>query len=219
MWDDRAMADAGHPPPTRWEQTVTGDRWQVYADRFARHHAEGVDLSGEARFMDAMVPRCAAVLDAGCGTGRVAAALAAAGHRAVGVDKDAGLLEIARDRYPRDRYPGVRYLECDLLALDAGVLQREGAESVFDAVVVAGNVLVYVAPGTERGVLAALLELTAPGGRIVTGFATDRDYRVADLDADAQALGLAREFRFATWHLDPYTEDSDWSVTVLRRPA
>jgi SAM-dependent methyltransferase len=211
------MADAGYPPPTRWEQTVTGDRWKVYADRFAQHHADGVDLSGEARFVDALVPRCAAVLDAGCGTGRVAAALAAAGHRAVGVDKDAGLLEIARERYPREVYPGVKYLESDLLALDADLLAEHGAETAFDAIVVAGNVLVYVAPGTERDVLGRLVALTAPGGRIVTGFATDREYGVADLDADAEAVGLAREFRFATWHLDPFTAESDWSVTVLRR--
>lgn len=192
---------------------MTGDRWQVYADRFARHHAEGVDLSGEARFVDAMVPRHAAVLDAGCGTGRVAAALAAAGHRAVGVDKDTGLLAIARDRYP-----GVPYVESDLLALDAEVLARAGVEQRFDTVVVPGNVLVYVAPGTERGVLARLMALTAPGGRIVTGFATDRDYRVADLDADAAALDLTLECRFATWHLDPYTAESGWAVSVFRCP-
>ena len=42
-----------------------------------------------------------------------------------------------------------------------------------------------------------------PGGRIVAGFATDRDYAVADLDRDAAAVGLTVEHRFATWHLDP----------------
>jgi SAM-dependent methyltransferase len=212
MSDDPAPTDP--TPPTRWEERVTGERWQVYVDRFARHHAEGADLAGEARFVDALVPRGAAVLDAGCGTGRVAAALAAAGHRAVGVDKDAGLLAIARDRYP-----GVPYLESDLLALDAGLLRAAGLEQPFDAVVVPGNVLVYVAPGTERRVLRRLMSLTRPGGRIVTGFATDRDYRVGDLDGDAAALGLAVEYRFATWQLDPFTVDSDWAVTILRCPA
>jgi SAM-dependent methyltransferase len=201
-------------PLTRWERRVTGERWQVYADRFARHHAEGADLAGEARFVDALVPRRAAVLDAGCGTGRVAAALVAAGHRAVGVDKDAGLLAIARERYP-----GVPYLESDLLALDPGALRAAGVEESFDLVVMPGNVLVYVAPGTERAVLDRLASLTRPGGRIVTGFATDREYRVADLDADAAALGLTVEYRFATWQLDPFAAGSDWAVTILRRPS
>ena len=206
------MSGAGHPPPTRWEQTVTGDRWQVYADRFARHHADGTDLGGEARFVDAMAPRAADILDAGCGTGRVAAGLVAAGHRAVGVDKDGALLAIARDRYP-----GVRYVESDLLALDAAVLTAAGSPAAFDVIVIPGNVMVYVAPGTEHAVLAGLAALSKPGGRIVTGFATDRDYRIADLDADATTVGLVLEYRFGTWHLDPYTDASDWAVTILRK--
>ena len=58
-----------------------------------------------------------------------------------------------------------------------------------------------------------------PGGRIVTGFATDRDYTVPDLDRDAAAVGLTVEHRFATWHLDPWSTSADWAVTVLRRAA
>ena len=61
--------------------------------------------------------------------------------------------------------------------------------------------------------------LLVPGGRLVTGFHTDRHYRVDALDADAAAVGLVVEHRFATWHLDPWTSEADWAVTVLRRPA
>src|SRR4051795_5357930 len=86
-------------PATLWEQQVTGDRWNFYAERFAKMIADGTDMEGEARFVDAMLQRAAAVLDAGCGTGRIAAALCRMGHRAVGVDKDAGLIEIAAQRY------------------------------------------------------------------------------------------------------------------------
>ena len=42
---------------------------------------------------------------------------------------------------------------------------------------------------------------------MVTGFATDRDYTVADLDRDAAAVGLVIEHRFATWHLDPWVAE------------
>lgn len=61
--------------------------------------------------------------------------------------------------------------------------------------------------------------LLRPGGRLVTGFATDRDYTVTALATDAEAVGLAVEHRFATWHLDPWTPAADWAVTVLRRPV
>ena len=59
-----------------------------YIERFRSMAAEGQDLDGEARLVDAMVPRGARVLDAGCGPGRVGGRLAALGHHVVGVDID-----------------------------------------------------------------------------------------------------------------------------------
>jgi 2-polyprenyl-3-methyl-5-hydroxy-6-metoxy-1,4-benzoquinol methylase len=57
--------------------------------------AEGADLAGEARLLDAMVPRRSRVLDAGCGPGGVGAELAARGHLVVGVDADEALIGAA----------------------------------------------------------------------------------------------------------------------------
>jgi len=199
-------------PPTRWEQTVTGDRWDFYAEKFERHVADGDDLEGEARFLDALALRNAQILDGGTGTGRVAAALTRMGHRALGVDRDGRLLDRARAHYP-----GVPYLRSDLLELDPDVLADEGFAGPFDIVALPGNVLVYVAPGTEREVLETAHRLLTPTGRVVVGFATDRDYAVADLDADLGATGFTLEHRFATWHLDPWTLDADWHVSVGRR--
>ncbi len=203
-----------HPPPTRWESTVTGERWEFYVDRFARHVADGVDLEGEARFVDALAPRGARVLDAGCGTGRVAAALDRMGHRTVGADRDPGLIEVAGKQYS-----GPVFVNADLLSLTPDRLGAAGAPVQLDVVVLAGNVMVYVAPGTERAVLAVLTALLEPGGRLVCGFATDRDYTVTDLDRDAAAVGLANEHRFSTWHLDPWHADAEFAVTVFRRPG
>jgi 2-polyprenyl-3-methyl-5-hydroxy-6-metoxy-1,4-benzoquinol methylase len=45
-----------------------------YIERFRSMAAQGRDLDGEARLVDAMVPRSARVLDAGCGPGRSAVA-------------------------------------------------------------------------------------------------------------------------------------------------
>lgn len=193
---------------------MVGERWTFYADRFEQMIADGTDLEGEARFVDAMAARDSAVLDAGCGTGRVAAALARMGHRAIGVDKDAGLVDIARQRYP-----GVRYLACDLLRLTPEALQEAGGPAAFDIIALPGNVMVYLAPGSERAVLGNLAGLLRPSGRIVAGFATDRDYTPQEFRSDATAIGLTVEHTMATWHLDPLTEDSDWVVTVLRGPG
>ena len=199
-------------PPTRWELTVTGERWDVYVDRFAREFADGSDLEGEARFVDVLAPRRARVLDAGCGTGRTAAALHRMGHRVVGVDKDAGLVAIAGERYP-----GPEFVVADLLTLAPRTLAAAGGPTEFDVVALAGNVMVYLAPGTEGAVLDNLRRLVVAGGRIVTGFATDREYTVPDFDRDAAAVGLRVEHRFATWHLDRWVRGADWAVTVLRR--
>ena len=135
------------------------------------------------------------------------------GHRVVGVDRDAGLIALARERYP-----GPSFLVSDLLLVRAA-LAAAGEPESFDIIALPGNVMVYLAPGTERDVLRAAHGRLVPGGRLVTGFATDRDYGVDGLDADATAVGLVVEHRFATWHLDPWRDDADWAVTVLRRPA
>ncbi len=193
---------------------MTGEQWIAYRDRFAGLVESGADLDGEARLIDALAPRQAAVLDGGCGTGRVSDALRRRGHRVIGVDRDAGLVATAREWYP-----GTHYLVSDLLALNSDLLRSVDAPTEFDIVGLPGNVLVFVAPGTERAVLTVLTALLRPGGLLVTGFATDREYSVAALDHDAAAVGLRTEHRFSTWQLGPWSADAAWAVTVLRRPV
>jgi hypothetical protein len=53
------------------EQNPGHSSW--YIERFRAMAAAGDDLGGEARFVDAMAPRGARILDAGCGPGRVGA--------------------------------------------------------------------------------------------------------------------------------------------------
>ncbi|MFI6131238.1 class I SAM-dependent methyltransferase [Micromonospora sp. NPDC051141] len=197
--------------PTRWVTDTKPGHSQWYVDRFRRLAAEGADLAGEARLVDALVPPGARILDAGCGTGRVAAVLADRGHTVVGVDADPTLVEAARADHS-----GPRFLVADLAELD---LPAQGEPEPFDAAVVAGNVMTFVAPGTERAVLARIAAHVRPDGVVVIGFGTDRGYPVAELDGDAVAAGLRREHRFATWDLRPWQDDAGFAVTVLRRPA
>jgi 2-polyprenyl-3-methyl-5-hydroxy-6-metoxy-1,4-benzoquinol methylase len=181
-----------------------------YIERFRGLARKGDDLDGEARFVDALVPRGARVLDAGCGPGRVGAALHARGHTVVGVDVDPELIAAARTDHP-----GPRWEVADLAALCLETL----AEPPFDAVVLAGNVLVFLAPGSEGEVVRRVAEAVRPDGLVVAGFATDRDYTMAAFDADCAAAGLGLEHRFATWDLRPWTADAAWAVSVLRRAA
>jgi SAM-dependent methyltransferase len=128
------------------------------------------------------------------------------GHTVVGVDADPVLIEAAEQDHP-----GPRWVVGDLSRLDLD-------EEPFDVAVVAGNVMVFVAPGTERSVLESLRRHVRPGGRIIVGFATDRELTLDAFDADVEAAGLVLEQRFATWDLVPFTQGADFAVTFLRTP-
>lgn len=192
--------------PQRWFSETTPGHSQWYVDRFRALASDGADLTGEARLVDALVPPASRILDAGCGPGRLAAALHRRGHDVVGVDVDPVLLAAAREDHP-----GPSWTEADLASLDLG-------ES-FDAVVAAGNVMVFLAPGTEGQVVRRLAAHVGDDGVLVLGFRTDRHVRVEDVESAAEDAGLVAEQRFATWDLRPWSDDAEFVVVVLRRPA
>lgn len=204
------MTEESRPRP-RWFTDTKDGHSQWYVDRFRTLAAEGMDLLGEARFVDTMLERGSRILDAGCGAGRMAGELARRGHTVFGLDADPVLIEAAQADHP-----GPTYGVVDLSEL---TLADVGGEPV-DLVVCAGNVMVFVAPDTERTVLRNLCTVVRPGGRVVVGFRRDDAYPFERYDADLAELaseGVAHvEHRFATWHLDPATEESDFRVTVLR---
>ncbi|GAA4752838.1 class I SAM-dependent methyltransferase [Gordonia alkaliphila] len=195
--------------PPRWITDTDPGHSEWYIERFRAMAADGDDLDGEARFLDAMVPRGARILDAGCGPGRVGSALHAAGHRVVGVDVDPTLIAAAETDHP-----GPKWLVGDLAELD---LPARGIDEKFDAIVCAGNVLVFVAPDTEAQVLRRLAAHLNDDAPLVVGFHTNRHLTLADFDDAVAEAGLRVDLRLASWDIRPWTPESDWAVSILRR--
>ena len=180
---------------TTWD----GDAYQARFDALA---ASGKDVHGEASFVETFEPR--SVLDAGCGSGRVAIELARRGIDVVGVDVDASMLATAQRRAP-----DVAWIESDLATLDLG--------RTFDVVVMAGNVMVFVAPGAHAEVVAGVAHHISPDGALVAGFQLDRGYSLAAYDEHCAAAGLALVERYATWDRQPWVDGGAWAVSVHRR--
>lgn len=202
-------------PPTRWEQTTNN---RGYGRKFAELAATGADITGEARLADTLAPRGATILDAGCGMGRIGAALAGNGHNVLGVDLDAELLAQAKETYPE-----LPTLHCRLDALTPDLLNAAGHATTYDLIVMVGNVMILLAEDSERDVLRRMTSLLTGEGRLIVGFHTDATpphSRTYDPDVflrDAQSVGLELEHRFASYDLRPFTGDGNYVVNVLRR--
>ena len=180
----------------------------AYVQRFRTLAEQGIDLVGEARLVDAMLPRGARVLDAGCGPGRVGGFLHGVGHEVVGVDVDPVLIAAAEEDHP-----GPRWSVGDLAELD---LPARGIEEPFDAIVCAGNVMTFLAESTRVAVLRRLRAHVRPGGRAAIGFGAGRGYDFDEFLADARSAGWDADVLLSTWDLRPFRPGSDFLVALLR---
>lgn len=189
--------------PTARRRGPAGPSWdgQAYQARFDALAAAGADVHGEADFVCRLAP--ATVLDAGCGTGRVAAELARRDVTVVGVDVDPSMVATARARWPQ-----LDWRQADLVSLELGM--------VFDVVVLAGNVPLFTPPGTQARLVAGCARHVAGAGRLVCGFELGRGYSLAEYDEHCRAAGLELVERWATWACDPFA-GGDYAVSVHRR--
>ena len=191
--NDHHMNDHDAGPPD-WD----GDDYQ----RRLRANLDGTDPHGEVAFVQRYAP--ASVLDAGCGTGRVAIELARRDVEVVGVDHSASMLDTARRLAPQ-----LPWVHRDLATLALG--------RTFDAVVLAGNVPLFTAPGTQAALLEGCARHLDVGSVLVAGFQLGRGYDLETYDDHAQAAGLDLVERYATWDRDPFVPDGDYAVSVHRR--
>ncbi len=189
----------GDRPPgeSRWD----GDAYQRRFDELA---ASGADVHGEATLVLSFRPH--SVLDAGCGSGRVAAELARRGVDVVGIDRDPSMIATARRTAPDVDFRVVDVAEADL-------------GRMFDLVVMAGNVPLFTPDGTQGTLVAGCARHLTPGGRLVTGFQLGRGYTLEEYAADCTVAGLEPEGRWSTWDTAPFGPGADYAVSVHRRPV
>ena len=173
-----------------------------YDAKWKRMADAGQNPHGEADFVQRFHPQ--AVLDAGCGTGRVAIELARRGLDAAGTDINAGMLAEAKTKAP-----ALSWTQSDLAGLDLG--------RTFDVVVMAGNVILFVDPGTEPECVAGAARHVGPSGRLIAGFLIDRNVTVDDWEAWLRLAGLEPEARFSTWDGDDFAETGNYLVSVAVR--
>jgi SAM-dependent methyltransferase len=206
-------------PGERWRRVARGsfggDGYaSAYAERFDAVAARD-DAHGEADFVLGLVGAGARVLDAGCGTGRVAARLAERGCEVTGVDVDASMVEEARRRWPH-----LEWVVADLGALTT-------PSSAYDVVVMAGNVVPFIEPDALPATIRALAGQLRPGGLLVAGFGTDADHlppgaplvALSAYDEACAAADLAPVARHAGWGSEPWPDDGSdpgYAVSVHR---
>ncbi len=205
---DRRHPVAEVPAGSTWPGLTDQSHSRWYIERFHEMAARGDDLHGEARLVDALAPRRARLLDAGCGPGRHGGYLAERGHQVVGVDIDPVLVAAARTEHPR-----ATWVVSDLVRLDLVAL---GETRMFDGAFIVGNVMDFVTPEYRATVLARIAAHLRPDAFLVIGCRADHDFTADDVDTALAGLDLTLEHRFATYDLRPWQADAPFSVSIVR---
>lgn len=190
---------------SRWNERDDVPRGDDYDARWRALEASGASIHGEADLLCHLLAS-GSILDAGCGTGRVAIELHRRGFDVVGVDLDPGMLDAARRKEPV-----VPWVLGDLVDVDLG--------RTFDLVAMPGNVMIFVAPGTEAAVLANLFRHVDEGGLLVAGFQLGPGkLGLDDYDQFADRAGFTLVDRWSTWDRDPFVATgADYAVSVHQR--
>jgi 2-polyprenyl-3-methyl-5-hydroxy-6-metoxy-1,4-benzoquinol methylase len=175
---------------------------RAYQARIDALVERGVDVHGEATLIRSFKP--ASVLDAGCGTGRVAIELARHGIDVVGVDVDVSMIAEARRQAPE-----LVWVQSDLATLCLG--------RSFDVVVLAGNVPLFCPVEARASLVRACAEHVRPGGVMIAGFQLLQGYGLSEYDSACEAAGVTLEERFATWDGERFEVDSDYAVSIHMR--
>lgn len=196
---------------TRWAR-ITGDNaGPGYAKRIAELAATGEHMHGEADLCAALVQPPARILDAGCGTGRVALRLTELGYECEGTDFDPSMIAVAAE-------------SSNDIDWHIGDLAEFESEQPFDVVLCAGNVIPLLGEGMLATTARNVRELLGGDGLFVSGFGIDAAHLpagcditpLADFDAACAAAEMSLVERFSTWEGAPYSADTGYAVSIHR---
>jgi ubiquinone/menaquinone biosynthesis C-methylase UbiE len=160
-WPSRSIARMDPTP----RDSHAGER---LADAIARLY--DLDLSedpGDVDLFRALARRTGSpIVELAVGTGRIAVPLAEDGHRVVGVDIDRAMLDRARTRIAGagpDIAARVHLVEADLVDADSDAAVASGGPYAL-AILGLNSILLLATVAGQRGALATMARLLAPGG-------------------------------------------------------
>ncbi len=134
----------------------TFDRFAPFYDQDYRHYDEDLPLLVD------LAQECGdPVLELGCGTGRVAIALAAAGHQVTGVDLSPALLDVARRKLADSPFAG----QVQLIRDDLRHCTLERQDFAF-ACCVSNTLMHFTTPEEQMAVLRNAHRHLRSGGRL-----------------------------------------------------
>jgi SAM-dependent methyltransferase len=192
-----------------WRRTVDlvkyDQRWEAMA-------ARGESVHGEADAVTRLIDRHGlgergplAILDAGCGTGRLAIELErrelerrgrdVGGYTVTAIDLDPDMIDKARSKSST-----IEWLVADLATFDVGC-----ENTLYDVVVMAGNILNFCAPGTQAAIVRNMVNHLVDGGLFVCGWSQElRDdaYLWGDFVRDAREAGANLAETWTNWDGD-----------------
>jgi SAM-dependent methyltransferase len=188
-----------------WRRTVDLIKYDQRWDAMA---ARGDSIHGEADFVARLIgDRKVRLLDAGCGTGRLAIEMVKRGHHAVGADLDPDMIDRAATKAPH----------IDWHVAD---LSEMSLDNNFDVIVMAGNIPLFCAPSSQAAIIKSLSDHLEPGGYLISGFSLESRpdaYLRADYQRDALAAGLTEVAVYSTWDESPSTDGDDYTVMLHQK--
>ena len=149
-----------------------GEKWGNYPNATHQQFLQ--------RFLT-LLPLHSNILDAACGAGLYDGMLVEAGHTVLGIDQSTGMLNQAREHYPKAQFPNLHYLKMGL--------QNMNFQEAFDGVICM-DAMEHICPEDWPGILVGFHKALNPRGLLyVTVDAMQGDEYRESYDR-AKAMGL-----------------------------
>lgn len=183
-----------------------------YASKMRGYAMGSTDMEVDVRFIDMLAKRAATILDIGCGIGNAVNGLRTRGHHAFGIDPTPEVLEVALDLYDASWF---RELQAADITREAMALNH--LPQAFDVVLMSGNTPSFMSSDDLRTAFRHVEGLLATSGVLVLGTTTAARGGPVDQDRAGAESGLTLSHRYSDWHLNPYSDNSPWSVSVFSK--